>query len=180
MTPDEIEMVEATEEQEHLLTDEEQRLIEGDSAHFDNEWVKYMCQLSENKSIKDIVEYINSVSWTDRQKKTIMSYSRIVLGNGLSTTYFMNNLDYRMLYDDKALIDCDLMLGMTRFDVTPELNILLGLINLHFGVESRKSKGGMFLKRIGAQRHEIVQEERQRDKNIGFREKVASKLGYGD
>jgi hypothetical protein len=179
MMPDEIEKVQA-DDQERIISDGDQRIVEGDSAHFDNEWVKYMCQLSENKSIKDIVEYINSVSWTDRQKKTIMSYSRIVLGNGLSTTYFMNQLDYRMLYDDKALIDCDLMLGMTRFDVTPELNILLGLINLHFGVESRKSKGGMFLKRIGAQRHEIVQEERQRDKTIGFREKVASKLGYGD
>ncbi len=171
---------EYTEEEHAQLSRYETNLIEGDNMKFDNEWVKYMCQLSENKSIGDIVDYINSVSWTDRQKKTIMSYSRIVLGNGLSTTYFMNNLDYRMLYDDKALIDCDLMLGMTRFDVTPELNILLGLINLHFGVESRKSKGGMFLKRIGAQRHEIVQEERSRDKNIGFREMVASKLGYGD
>ena len=166
--------------QEQQIADANMKLVESDAVKFDNEWVKYMCQLAENKSIKDIVDYINSVSWTDRQKKTIMSYSRIVLGNGLSTTYFMNNLDYRMLYDDKALVDCDLMLGMTRFDVTPELNILLGLINLHFGVESRKSKGGMFLKRIGAQRHEIVQEERARDKNIGFREKITSKLGFGD
>jgi hypothetical protein len=179
MSTEEIEAVNV-EYQERQLTEGEHRLIESDTLKFDNEWVKYMCQLAENKSIGDIVDYINSVSWTDRQKKTIMSYSRIVLGNGLSTTYFINNLDYRMLYDDKALIDCDLMLGMTRFDVTPELNILLGLINLHFGVESRKSKGGMFLKRIGAQRHEIVQEERNRDKDIGFKEKVASKLGFGD
>jgi hypothetical protein len=179
MPPDEIEAVNVK-YQERQLTEGDQRPIENDAIKWDNELVKYMCQLAENKSIGDIVDYINSVSWTDRQKKTITSYSLIVLGNGLSITYFMNNLDYRMLYDDKALVDCDLMLGMTRFDVTTEFNILRGMIDMHFGVESRKSKGGMFLKRIGTQTHEILHEERNRDKDIGFREKVASKLGFGD
>jgi hypothetical protein len=179
MSTEEIEAVNV-EYQERQLTEGEHRLIENDALKFDNELVKYMCQLSENKSIGNIINYINSVKWTDRQKENIKSYSLIVLGNGLSITYFINNLDYRMLYDDKAMIDCDLMLGMTRFDVTQELNILRGMIDLHFGVESRKSKGGMFLKRIGTQTHEILHEEQNREKNIGFREKVTSKLGFGD
>jgi len=38
------------------------------------------------------------------------------------------------------------------------------MINIHFGAASRMSKAGWFVGRIGAQRHEIVQEERTRDR----------------
>ena len=154
------------------LTEEEKVAM---AQYYDNEWIKWIARLSENKSLKDIVDYINGGTWTDRQKKTIMSYARIVLGDGLSTTYFMNERDYAMFYDDKALIDCDLTLGMTVFDLTPEFNILIGLINLHFGIESRKSKGGMLIKRIGTQRHEI--EHIDSNKEQGFKEKIENKLG---
>lgn len=139
---------------------------------YENEWVKFMSQLSKNSSVKDIADYINSVHWSRRQKKTIMSYSQVILGNIFSTTKFENERDYRMLYDDKALIDCDLTVGLTRFDLTPEWNILLGMITIHFGAVSRMSKGGWFVGRIGAQRHEIVQEESGRDRQIGMKEKL--------
>lgn len=155
------------------LTDEEKTAM---AQYYDNEWIKLLSQLAENKSIKNIVQYIEGGTWTDRQKKTIMSYARIVLGNGLSTTFFTNENDYRMFYDDKALIDCDLTLGMTTFDLTPDFNILLGLINLHFGVESRKSKGGMFLKRIGTSRTEFSREEGT--KQPGIKEKIETKIGW--
>jgi len=151
-------------------------IIANDSSMWDNEWIRFMSELAKNESVQDILNYIGAVEWTDRQKKTIMAYARIVLGKGLSTTYFGNQRDYRMLYDDKALIDCDLPLGMTRFDITPEFNILLGLISLHFGIESRKSRGALFLKRIGTQRHEIEHEERTKEKQ-GLKDKITGALG---
>ena len=146
---------------------------------FDNEWIKFMSNLAKNETLQDIVDYIESVYWTDRQKKTIMAYAKVVLGRNLSTTYFRNYTDYRMLYDDKALIDCSLTIGMTCFDITPEFNILIGMVNLHFGIESRKSIGALFLKRIGTQRHEIEHEERLRAKEPGFKDKIKSKFGFG-
>src|SRR3990170_4669641 len=159
--------------QTRQLTQEEAGLISNPGIAFDNEFIKFIKQLAENKSTKDIVNYINLVEWTDRQKRTIMAYAKIVLGDGLSTTYIGNPRDYRMLYDDKALIDCDLPLGMTRFDITPEFNILLGLISLHFGLESRKSRGALFLRRVGTQSHEIIHEEKSRLKPSGIKEKIS-------
>jgi hypothetical protein len=139
-------------------------------AGFDNEWIKWMVKLSENKSLQDIVDYINGCEWTDRQKKTIMAYSRIVLGDGLSTTYFMDQHDYDMFYDDKAMIDCKLTLGMTVFDITSEFNILIGLIDLHFGIESRKSRGALFLRQLKTDTHEFVQTTPgEKKEKIGFK-----------
>lgn len=145
---------------------------------FDNEWIKFMSNLAKNESAKDVVDYIDSLVWTTRQKKTIMAYAKVMMGRGLSTTFFTGYTDYRMLYDDKALVDCDLPLGMTRFDVTPEFNLLIGMINLHFGIESRRSKGGFFTKRIGAQRQEIIHEEHTREK-MGFADRIKNKFGMG-
>jgi len=145
---------------------------------FDNEWIKFFSEIAKNKSLDDIVKYIGAVFWTDRQKRTIMAYARTVLGDGLSTTFISTHTDYLRLYDDKAMIDCDLTLGMTTFDLTPEFNILIGLINLHFGIESRKSRGAMLLKRFGSQRHEFVQEENNRNKNNGFKDTIKEKLNW--
>ena len=154
------------------------QLIAGEGL-YENEWVKFMSELSKNKSVKDIVVYIDSVHWSRRQQKTIMAYCKVILGDVFSTTNFHDPNDYRMLYDDKALIDCDLTVGLTRFDLTPEWNILIGMINIHFGAVSRMSKAGWFVGRIGAQRHEIVQEERTRDKEQGYKEKISNSIFGG-
>lgn len=161
------------------LTEETINEIVSSDSGFDNEWVRFMSDLSKNRSVKDIVDYINSVHWSRRQKTTIMAYCRVILGDIFSTTKFENPHDYRMLYDDKALIDCDLTVGLTRFDLTPEWNILIGMINIHFGASSRMSKAGWFVSRIGAQKHEIVQEERTRE-HIGIKDKIKDGLGFGD
>lgn len=162
-----------------LSPDAIQQLVATDVG-FDNEWVRFMSELSKNKSVKDIVSYIDSVHWSRRQRQTIMAYSKVILGDIFATTNFQNPNDYRMLYDDKALIDCDLTVGLTRFDLTPEWNILIGMINIHFGAVSRMSKAGWFVGRIGAQRHEIVQEERTRDHEQGYKEKINNSIFGGN
>lgn len=140
---------------------------------FDNEFLKYIVQLSKNKSIGDIVDFIKQCRWSDRQKRTIMAYTKIVLGDGLSTSFIRGNQDYQSLYDDKNLVDCDLALGLTTFDITPEFNQLLVLVNLHFGLESRKSFGAFFVNRIGTQRHEYEHSEKQIiTEKTGLREKM--------
>jgi len=60
------------------LTEYENALINSPGTAFDNEFIKFIKQLAENKSTKDIVNYINSIEWTDRQKRTIMAYAKIV------------------------------------------------------------------------------------------------------
>lgn len=150
------------------MTDEEKAFI---AQQYDNEWIKFLKDLAENTSVKDILEYINANKWTERQKKTIMHYSKVVLGRGLSTTFLTSNTDYLMLKDDKALIDCDIPLSMTVYDMTPEFMILMDMVRLHFNIESRKSKGAMFLKGIGKQTHRIEHEEVMKDKQ-GFKEKL--------
>lgn len=161
---------------DYLPPSKETIMDEFTQTQYDNEWVKFMSQLSKNNSVKDIADYISKVHWSRRQKQTIMAYSQVILGNSFATTRFTDHRDYRMLYDDKALIDCDLTVGLTRFDLTPEWNILIGMINIHFGAVARMSKGGWFVGRIGAQRHEIVQEERTRDHTQGFKEKIENKF----
>lgn len=151
------------------LTEEEKMAI---AQEYDNEWIKFLSELSQNESVEDILDFIKDNEWSDRQRSTIKHYTKVVLGRGLSTTFITSQIDYLMLKDDKALIDCDIPLGMTTYDMTPEFNILMGMVRLHFNIESRKSKGGKFLNSIGKQTHEIVHEEKTRPQNTGFKEQI--------
>lgn len=149
----------------HELTQYEQSLIASNDnpmTEFDNEWIKFMQSLADNKSVLHILSYIKSRKWTDRQKAKIMSYTRVVLGPGLSTGYLPNNLALRILRSKKDMIDIDLALGMTRLDANDEFLILIDMIDLHFNIESNKSIGGKFLNTINKNRHVIETEERHR------------------
>lgn len=142
---------------------------------YDNEWIKFLDKLSENESVEDIVDFIKETDWTDRQRIKIMAYGRILLGRSLSTTYIVNLRDYQRLYDDFALVDCMLPLGMTRFDITPEFNMLVAMIKMQFGLASRMSRGGYFVDQIGKQKIELNHDEVRRD-NQGFKQKILSKF----
>lgn len=140
---------------------------------YDNEWIKFLAQLAENDSIKDIVNFINLTQWTDRQKIKIEAFCKVTLGRGLSTTYLTGMTDYRRLMDDFEIIEAELLIGMTRFDVTPEFNLLVDMVKMHFGLESRRSKGGHFVERIGTQRTELVHDEIRRN-DEGFKGRIKS------
>ena len=150
----------------------EKSVLEQDERDYDNEWITYISSLAKNQSTKDIANFINSVEWTDRQKNTIMHYAKIVLGDGLSTAFIDGHQGFQRMKDLKALTDCDLTLGMTTFDITPEFNILRGMIDMHFELELSKSVGGFFVKRIGTKTHEIQHEEKTRPKEQGLKEKI--------
>lgn len=147
---------------------------------YDNELIKYYRKISKNQSIDDIVEYIKGFKWSDRQQKSLISYARVVLGDSLSTTYFRNSNDYKMFYDDKSMIDIDMAIGMTIYDMTAEYIKVIDMVNYHAGIESRKSIGAMLLKQMRTQRHEFEHGENIREKNTGFTDKIKSKLGFGE
>ncbi len=104
----------------------------------EEKWIKFREQLSKNPSRKDILSFINDNEWTDRQKKTIMKHMNSI--DSLLTRDLKDENDLQRLNDDKAIVDCDLMSGMTNFDVTPEFNILIDFINIQFGIESRQAR----------------------------------------
>lgn len=152
-------------EQSRELTEEEKIAMQ---EIWDNEMIRFFAELSKNESVKDIIKFITDNEWSDRQLSTIRHYVKVVLGRGLSTTFITSQTDYLMLKDDKALIDCDIPLGMTTYDMTPEFNILMGMVRLHFNIESRKSMGGKFLNSIGKHTHEFVHEDRIKPQTTGF------------
>lgn len=167
-------------EPEQISQDDVQRLLDEnkqlkDQYTYDNEWIKFLAKLAENDSLKDIVEFVEKTEWTDRQKAKIMSYSKIMLGRGLSTTYITGMTDYRRLQDDFNLVEAEVIFGMTTFDITPEFNMLMDQIRFHFGVETRRSKGGHFVERLGTQRTEIAHDTINRTPD-GFKEKLWKKL----
>lgn len=149
--------------------DENRRLK--DQYAYDNEWIKFLSLLAENDSLKDMVFFIQSTEWTDRQKIKITSYTKVMLSRSISTTFITGMTDYKRLQDDFTLVDCNLILGMTIFDITPEFNILTDMIKMHFGMGIRRSKGGMFVEKIGTQRMEVAHDTTNRTPD-GFKEKL--------
>lgn len=139
---------------------------------YDNELIKYYRTISKNQSIEHIVEFMQGVKWTDKQQMKLIKYAQVTLGNSLSTTYFQNNFDLKMFYDDKSLMEIDLPLGMTTFDVDENFVLAIDMVNYHVGVESRKSFGGMLLKQMRTQRHEFEHGEAIREKNKGILDKI--------
>ncbi len=168
-----------TQEQVETLIQERLEATQQDTVddRYDNELIKYYRKISKNQSIQHITEFIESVHWTDRQSKKLIKYAQVMLGDSLSTTYFRNMRDYQMFYDDKAMMDIDLVVGMTNFDITEEFLLVIDMINYHVGIESRKSIGAMLLKQMRTQRHEFEHGEATREKNTGFFEKIKSKFG---
>ena len=140
---------------------------------YDNEWVKFMSDLSKNESTEDLATFIKHCEWSTRQQNTIMAYCRIILGRGLGTTFLREGtVDMYVLRDKKAIADCDLYLGLVRVDITPEFNELIDLIDAHFFLESQKSIGGFYIKRAGLQRIEVEREDKKHQGLGGVKQRL--------
>ena len=143
---------------------------------YDNEWIKFLLELAKNSSTKDIIDFIERTKWTDRQKNKIMTYCRVVLGRGLSTTYITSHKDYLKVLDDFEEINCDLYVGLTRFDINPEFLMLISLVKLHFNLELRRSKHGFLTMAMKTQRNEVVQEDANL-RSAGLKNKITNFFG---
>lgn len=167
------------EQVEELLEEKLETIQQGaNDDRYDNEKVKLYRVISKNQSYEHIAEFINARLWTDRQIDKLLKYARVTLGNSVATTYFRDPLDYHKFYDDKAMMDIDLPLQMTVFDVDSDFLLALDMITYDVGVESRKSIGGKLLKQMSTSTHEFEHAERARETNTGFVDKVKSKFGW--
>ncbi len=166
-----------TQEQVESLIQERLEATQQNSDRYDNEMLKLFRTICKNQSIADIEDFIKKTKWTDKQVQAMTAYARVVLSDSNSTTYFRNYLDYKMFYDDVAMVEIDLPLDLTIFDVDKNYNILKDFVNLQVGIESRKSIGGKLINSMKTQRHEFDHSESVREKEMGFVDKVKSKFG---
>ncbi len=174
MSPEDIQKQEYQDQMD--MTMEENKRLK-DQYGYDSEWIKFLSVLSENDSLKDIVDFIKSTEWTTRQKSKIIAFSKVMLSRGISTTYITGMNDYKMLQDDYTMAECLIPLGMVVYDQTPEFNLLMQMIKMQFNVGIRRSKGGHFIERIGTQRMEVAHDTTNRNPETGFKEKLWQKLG---
>lgn len=166
-----------TAEQVQAIVEEKLEATQQDSDRYDNEMLKLFRTICKNQSIGDIEEFIKSTKWTDKQVQTMTAYARVVLTDSNSTTYFRNWLDYKMFYDDIEMVELDLPLDLTVFDVDKNFNMLKDFVKLQVGIESRKSIGGKLINSMKTQRHEFDHSESIREKNEGFMDKIKSRFG---
>jgi len=147
------------EEEEEIITEEgvtEQPSV----AEFDNEWVRFLSELNKDASMQDLVQYLIRANLTDRAKDKIRVYITTLLDREFAVSRITDRIDHRRLMDDKELIDADLPLGLTRFDITPEFHHLINLIRIKFGIKVRRSIGGFERRMIPTQITETLAEER--------------------
>lgn len=140
--------------------DEPTSIPPGMDTSYDNEWVRFLDKLSADKALGDIVDYINLVELTDKAKKKLIVYIRTLLDKEFATSRIVSNADLQKLMDHKNLIDCDLPLGLTRFDMTPEFQHVVNLLRIKFGIKVRRSMGGFERRILATQRSEVLNEER--------------------
>ena len=147
---------------------------------FENEWVRFLARLSEDSSLGPLVSYIESIALTDRAKTKLQIYIITLLDKEFAISRLENREDYMKLMDDKYILDADLPLGLTRFDITPEFQHVLDLVRIKFGIKIRRSMGAGFERKIIATtRSENVNEERIRTKaaKAGTIQKIKGMFG---
>lgn len=125
---------------------------------FDNEWVRFINQLSKNEALSKIAMFAADSKFTYRAKRKIITYTYALLGRNLSVTFIRNDHDRDLLYCEKAVVDSVLRLGLTNFDVTPEFETIIDLISLQFTVMIMQATGGFERKSINTNRTETSQD----------------------
>jgi len=139
---------------------EEEGGVESSVAEFDNEWVRFLSELNKDATMRDLVFYLKNSSLTDRAKEKIRVYITTLLDKEFAVSRITDRSDHRRLIDDKELIDADIPLGLTRFDMTPEFHHIINLIRIKFGIKIRRSLGGFERRMIPTQIRETLEEQK--------------------
>jgi len=144
---------------------------------YDNEWTRFINSLAMDSTMAHIVAYLRKVDLTDRAKDKLIIYTKTILDAEFAVSRIRDPMDLTRLIDDKNLVDCDIALGLTIFDITPEFQHCLNLLRLKFGIKIRRSYGGYERKMLATSRQESITEDRTRpqaDTERGIREKTRS------
>ena len=131
------------------------------SPKYDQEWVRFLDRLVQDATLGYLVDYIKSAKLTRRAKKVIMLHASFCLDIENAVTKINNYEDYMRVLDKKKIVEADLPVGLTRFDVTPDFLHILGEISYKWELKIRRSFGGFERGIIATQRHETVTELKQ-------------------
>ena len=147
---------------------------------FDNEWVRFLSQLSDDESLATLVAYITKVDLSTRAKDKLIVYITTLLDREFAVSRLADYEDFLRLVDKKQILDADLPLGLTRFDQTPEFAHIIDLIDMKWSIKVRRSMKGFERGILATSRTENVTEERI--KNIGSKKTTADKVRglFGD
>ncbi len=137
---------------------------------YDNEWVRFLYALSKDSSLSPILRYIESSFLTSKAKRKIMIYTLLLLDKEFAVSRLVKGNDFMFIVDDRDLIDADLYLGLTRFDITPDFLHIINMVRIKFAIKTRRSIGGFERKIIATHRTEVsnerVEEEEKDKKSI--------------
>lgn len=138
----------------------DEMVSDNQARYYDNEWVRFVNQLSKNETLGKIAYYAKTCKFTSRAKKKIIIYCYTLLGRNLAVTFLKNEQMWNMIQGDKAVVDSTLKLGLTNFDITDNFVLIMDAISLQFTEMCDAAIGGFERKQINTTNREITREER--------------------
>jgi len=137
--------------------------IKAEETLFDNEFVRFLHKLLEDTTTKEIAEYIINSSLSISAKEKLILYAYTLLHKEFAITRLRGERDLKRILLQKSLIDADLPLGLTKFDLTPEFHHIVGLITIKFQAKLLRSMDGFERIALVSQRQIVAREEVRMD-----------------
>lgn len=137
----------------------DEQVVDNQQRYYDNEWVRFVNQLSKNETLGKIAYFAKLSKFTPRAKRKIISYTYGLLGRNLAVTYIRNEHDRNRIDCDKAMLDAVLKLGITNFDITPEFEQIVDMVAFQYTVMVFQSTGAEERKAINTTERRISREE---------------------
>lgn len=158
----------------------EETVVDNSNRYYDNEWVRFVNQLSKNEALGKIAHFAAHSKFTFAAKRKIIIYAYALLGRNLSVTFVRTEHDRNMLYCDKAVIDCGLKLGLTNIDITPEFIQICDMISEQFTIMVFSSTGGFERRAINTTERRVSREEMYPQLTPGNDNTIKRLLGFGN
>jgi len=146
--------------------------IRADEILFDNEFVRFLDTLLKDSTTREIAEYILRSSLSIKAKEKLILYAYTLLHKEFAITRLRGERDLHRILIQKSLIDADLPLGLTKFDLTPEFHHIVGLITIKFQAKLLRSMDGFERIALVSQRQIVAREELMRMDEYEVRERL--------
>ena len=146
--------------------------IRADETLFDNEFDRFLDALLKDSTTREIAEYILRSSLSITAKEKLILYAYTLLHREFAITRLRGERDLQRILIQKSLIDADLPLGLTKFDLTPEFHHIVGLITIKFQAKLLRSMDGFERIALVSQRQIVSREELMRMDEYELRERL--------
>jgi len=130
--------------------------------YYDNELVKFLSKISNDEFTPHLVSYIRENRFTPRAQKKLVALLRNVLDREYAITKLDNSdggKQFYMLRDKFQILKAEFPLGLTKYDMSPEIQWVLSNIDMKWLAKVYRSIGGFERIRIQTTRHEITPHE---------------------